>query len=98
MPAYLMSTDPESGYNDLDAMAGYGATVPGIVESFGGRYLLRRSQTRALEGSWEPGDMVLIEFPSMTELRAFYESEQYRPWLELRQRAGRTNIVITEAA
>jgi uncharacterized protein (DUF1330 family) len=33
----------------------------------------------------------------MSRLREFYESDAYRPWLELRQRAGRTSIVVTEA-
>jgi hypothetical protein len=33
----------------------------------------------------------------MSRLREFYESDAHRPWLELRQRAGRTGIVVTEA-
>ncbi|MDT7619804.1 MAG: hypothetical protein QOF99_705 [Pseudonocardiales bacterium] len=97
MAAYLMSVDPGDGYSDSEGMQRYAETVRGIVESFGGDYLVRHRETRTLEGDWAPGHIVLIQFPSMSRLREFYESDAYRPWLELRQRAGRTSIVVTES-
>lgn len=97
MPAaYLMHVDPEGGYADPDGMAQYSAQVGPMVEQFGGVYHLRHKKTRVLEGRWDPEFITLIEFPSMDALLAFYESDDYRPWLELRKNAGLGNIVIAE--
>jgi uncharacterized protein (DUF1330 family) len=96
MPAYLISLEPESGYRDLDAIQRYAEAVPAIVADFDGRYLAPHVQPEILEGDWKPDFVVLIEFPSMTRLREFYDSAAYRPWLELRQKAGDGRIVALE--
>jgi uncharacterized protein (DUF1330 family) len=95
-PAYLLSLDPPDGYSDPDGMRHYAQTVKEIVESFGGIYLVRHHKTRVVEGDWDPLFMVLIRFPSMSKLDAFYDSDLYRPWRELRKKAGRTSIVVAE--
>lgn len=68
------------------------------MESFGGVYHTRHKAVRALEGPWAPEFITLIEFPSMDELRQFYDSEEYRPWLELRRNAGNGSLVIFEGS
>jgi uncharacterized protein (DUF1330 family) len=94
--AYLIHVDPEAGYADPDGMAQYNAHVGAIIESFGGVYHLRHKRTRVLEGQWDPEFITLIKFPSMNKLVEFYESEEYRPWLDLRRDAGEGNIVVIE--
>jgi uncharacterized protein (DUF1330 family) len=94
--AYLIHVDPESGYGDPDGMAQYNAHVGAIIESFGGAYHLRHKKSRVLEGDWSPDFITLIEFPSMIKLLEFYESEEYRPWLDVRKNAGAGRIVVFE--
>ena len=96
--AYLLHVDPPSGYGDPDGMARYASNVGAIVESFGGVYHTRHKAVRVLEGPWAPEFITLIEFPSMDELRQFYDSEEYRPWLELRRNAGNGSLVIFEGS
>lgn len=97
MAVYLMSLDPEGDwYDDIEGITRYGQTVPAMVEAYGGEYLLKRSDPDVLEGEWNPGPVVLVRFPSRDKLDAFYSSDDYRPWLELRQRAGKTRILIFE--
>jgi len=95
MPAYYIAT-PEQ-ITDMDAMQEYAAHPPAVVDAFGGRYLVPRGVTHTLEGSWDPGFMVLIEFPTAERVLEFYESEEYRPWRELRQQAAKTSIVVTQS-
>jgi len=49
------------------------------------------------EGNWQPGRMVMVEFPDMAAARAFYDSAKYR---EARaKRAGATeffNMVVVQ--
>jgi uncharacterized protein (DUF1330 family) len=94
--AYLIHVDPESGYGDPDGMAEYAAQVGAIVEAFGGKYHLRHKETRVLEGDWNPDYITLIEFPSMSKLFEFYDSDEYRPWLDLRKKAGDGRFVVIE--
>jgi len=94
--AYLIHTDPPSGYGDPDGMARYASNVGAVVELFGGVYHSRHTAVRVLEGQWQPEFMTLIEFPSMSKLVEFYESAEYRPWLELRKNAGDGSIVAIE--
>ena len=96
MPAYLISLEPESGYRDLDAIQRYAEAVPAIVAEYGGRYLAAHVKPQILEGDWNPDFIVLIEFPTMARLREFYDSEAYRPWLELRKSVGDGRIVALE--
>ena len=70
MPAYLIAdvevTDP-AGYAD------YTRDIVATVDAFGGRYLVRGGKTEVLEGDWSPRRVVVIEFPSMAQLRAWYD-------------------------
>jgi uncharacterized protein (DUF1330 family) len=94
--AYLIHSDPKSGYRQTDAMAQYSESVRTIVESFGGTYHLRHKAARVLEGTWAPEFVTLIQFPTMTRLLEFYESDEYRPWRDARAEAGDGNIVVVE--
>ena len=38
----------------------------------------RGGATEVLEGDWRPKRLVIIEFPSMGDLLAFYNSSEYR--------------------
>jgi uncharacterized protein (DUF1330 family) len=49
----------------------------------------------ALEGGWQP-TMVIIEFESAAKARAWYDSEAYRPFKELRQRSADLQLIIVE--
>lgn len=94
MSAYMIVTVEEM--LDRDAIQHYAANVHGVMKKFDGDYLVPRSTTRTLEGSWDPGMVVLIEFPSTERILEFYESEEYRPLRDLRHRSAKTSIVITE--
>ncbi len=93
MAAYLFAsvevTDPV-GYED------YRRQVPAIIAAYGGRYLVRGGATVALEGERPEKRLVIVEFPDMARLRAFYDSPEYRPLLALRQRAARSTLTAIE--
>jgi uncharacterized protein (DUF1330 family) len=93
MPAYMIHllTSPRLDTEQAAAMTQALDHIKAIVESFGGRYLTRLSDLEALDGDTDANLVSLIEFPSMSDLRAFYTSEQYRPFSS--QRAGQLLIV-----
>jgi uncharacterized protein (DUF1330 family) len=94
MTAYYIASPEE--VSDPDGMKEYATNSEPVLNSFGGRYLVHRNVARQLSGSWDPKYIVLIEFPSMERLLEWYESEEYRPWRELRERSAKASIVVTE--
>ena len=85
MPAYIYAnveiTDPV-------AYEAYRAEVPGLIAAHGGRYLVRGGATTVLEGPGVPQRQVILEFPDMAHLQAFYHSVDYQRLIAIRQSAS----------
>jgi uncharacterized protein (DUF1330 family) len=79
--------------------AGYEAyrqQVPATIAAYGGRYLARGGATEVLEGSWSPRRCVILEFPSMAQLKAWWDSPEYQPVRAIRERTTRSHLVATD--
>ena len=74
----------------------YRAQLPAIIAAHGGRYLVRGGAAQRLEGDVSVQRQVILEFPSMVALKAFYESPEYAPLIALRQRAARGSLLAVE--
>jgi uncharacterized protein (DUF1330 family) len=81
---------------DKVAYEEYRQKVPATIAAYGGRYIARGGATEVLEGGWLPKRCVLIEFASMAKLKAWWESPEYVPLRAIRQRATRSNLIVTE--
>ena len=93
MAAYVVG---QVKITDPDTFAKYSAQVPGVVEQFGGRYLVRGGKFETLEGEWDVGRLVILEFPSMEHLHRFYNSPEYAPLIKLRQQSADTILSSVE--
>jgi uncharacterized protein (DUF1330 family) len=93
MAAYIIG-DVE--ITDPAAYEVYKDQVPAAIAAYGGRYLARGGAAELLEGGPAPRRQVVLEFPDMASLRAFYDSPEYRPLRDLRQRASTGRLVAVE--
>lgn len=84
MPAYLYAT---FDVTDSVAYERYRQQVPALVAAHGGRFLVRGGATELLEGQTRPMRQVILEFPAMAQLKAFYAAPDYQPLIALRQSA-----------
>ncbi|TIU52637.1 MAG: DUF1330 domain-containing protein, partial [Mesorhizobium sp.] len=48
------------------------------------------------EGDWEPHRLVIIEFPDMAALTAWYDSPEYERLKQIRFRCAHTRIIALE--
>ena len=67
-----------------------------VIEAYGGRYLVRGGAVEQLEGRPDPNRLVILEFPDMVCLKAFYQSAPYQPLLAIRRRAARSSLIAVE--
>ena len=74
----------------------YRQKVPATIAAYGGRYLARGGITEVLEGTALPGRCVLLEFPSMARLKAWWDSPEYKPLRGIRERSAKTYLFVTE--
>lgn len=60
----------------------YMEEVQATLDPFAGRFLVHGGRADVLEGSW--GDIVVVEFPTAEQARAWYDSPAYRRILPMR--------------
>ena len=94
MPAYLFVNIHQ--VVDEPKMEEYRKGVFATVAQYGGKYLVIGGSTDLLEGNWRPTFPVVIEFPSMKQARAWYDSPEYKPLLKLRLEATRGDAIFVE--
>lgn len=94
MPAYSIT---EVEIIDRDDAQRYAQLARAAVLRHGGRYLALAATPTAAEGQWPSSQrIVLIEFPSMEHLRAWYDSEEYAPAKELAKTALRRRLLFVD--
>ncbi len=85
-PAYLIANIEE--VTDKVMLAKYGEAVPKTEAAFGGHLIVRGSRAVALDSSPLPkGTFVVIQFPSMLALRAWWDSPEYSALRPLREKS-----------
>lgn len=93
MAAYIVAdieiTDPEEYQR-------YARQTPGTLEPYGGKFLVRGGQPETLEGDWQTKRLVIIEFPGVAQLRAWYDSPGYSAIKGIRQGAAISNILFVQ--
>jgi uncharacterized protein (DUF1330 family) len=66
------------------------------VEKYGGRYIVRGGPVQVIEGEWTPKRFVILEFPSMEQAKAWYDSAEYSGPKAVRHRTARSNLIMVE--
>lgn len=75
----------------------YVENVTRMVERFGGKYLARTSGVEKLEGDGPPPQILLIlEWPSREAALAFYESDEYSPYLQSRLQGAKSQLLLAK--
>lgn len=83
-------TDPH-GYAEYKNLA------PAAVALYGGRYIARGGKTETLEGDWHPNRLVILEFPSIEQAKAWLNSPEYAPARAMRHQYANSRMVVVES-
>lgn len=93
MPAYVVV---EVRVTDPVRYEEYKKQVEPTILAHGGKYLVRGGATEALEGEWDPGRFVLLEFPDAGRAREWWSSEAYRGPKAIRAGAATSRMLLVE--
>ncbi len=93
MPAYVIANVT---VKDPARYATYRQQVDATLEPFGGRFLARGGNIEVLEGEWRPGRLVILEFPSVAQARAWWDSPAYAAAKALRQATSDGTLLVIE--
>ena len=93
MAAYLIS---DLTVRDAEAFQTYRTRAAAAIEKYGGRYLARGGEIQALEGSWHPGNIVVVEFPDLGQARAWCTSPEYASALKVRDIALERDMILVD--
>lgn len=93
MAAYVIVeisvTDPK-GYEE------YKKYTPGSLIPFEGKFAVRGGHTETLEGEWNPERIVVLEFPTLEQAKAWYHSDVYTEAKKIRLRSAVTKMIVVE--
>ena len=95
MPAYVIV---DVDIKDPVRYEDYKKLTPGIVGSYGGKFIVRGGTTETLEGEWHPGRVVVLEFPNAEQAKAGYTSPEYTAAKNIRLQASTGKIILVEGA
>lgn len=83
---------------DSELYESYKKLTPSTLAAYDGKFIVRGGQTEILEGSWQPGRVVVLEFPNIERAKEWWNSEIYSKAKVIRQKAAETNLIIVEGA
>lgn len=94
MAAYVIATI--DNVTDMDKIAQYRDLAAKATAKAGGKYIARGGETVPLEGGWEPGRAVILEFPSLEAAKAWYHSPEYQEAFGVRKGSADFKILAVE--
>ncbi|HEX6509286.1 MAG TPA: DUF1330 domain-containing protein, partial [Chloroflexota bacterium] len=63
---------------------------------YGGTFIVRGGKHETLDGDWQPGRVVVLEFPSLEQARAWWSSPEYEEGKAIRREAANSRMVLVE--
>jgi uncharacterized protein (DUF1330 family) len=91
MPAYIIV---DVDIQDAAMYEAYKKLTPGSLATYGGKFIVRGADTETLEGDWQPGRFVILEFPSVTAAKKWWNSPEYAPAKAIRQKSASTRMIV----
>ncbi|MGD0702505.1 MAG: DUF1330 domain-containing protein [Trebonia sp.] len=90
--AYVVSA--VEGVADASAVKRYAEVAGPAIEHFGGRFIVSNTEPVVVEGESSSNYVSMVEFPSMEDAKAWYNSPEYAEARDLTPAAFRGRLLI----
>jgi uncharacterized protein (DUF1330 family) len=86
----LLEVTDRKGWED------YRANIQAVLAEFGARVIAADPNYQVLEGEWDGVSNVIIEFPDLDAADLLYNSDKYKPLLDMRLEATKGNLILLD--
>jgi uncharacterized protein (DUF1330 family) len=93
MTAYLVL---DFSIRDVPGFMAYVEAIPAFIEKHGGRYIVRGVEPTVMEGEWAPERMVILEFPSRENAKAFLGDPAAQALFDVRHRTTISKLILVD--
>jgi uncharacterized protein (DUF1330 family) len=93
MSAYVIAN---VDIRDPATYAEYIKLTPVTIAAFGGRFIARGGKSERLEGDMPANRIVILEFDTYEQAKAWYDSEGYRAARAVRQSASVGTLILVD--
>ncbi|MEM7093657.1 MAG: DUF1330 domain-containing protein [Actinomycetota bacterium] len=93
MPAYVVSM---MTIHDPDVYRQYTDRTPPIVKKYGGKFLTRGEEITCVEGQEYDGRLVILEFPSKADVKAWFADPDYEEAMAFRHASSTMNYLLLQ--
>ena len=93
MKAYLVL---DFSVHDLPGFMPYVSAIPAFIDKHGGRYIVRGVEPTVMEGDWAPELMVILEFPSRENAKAFLDDPEAQALFAVRHKTTNRKLVLVD--
>ena len=93
MSAYVIAMFDVS---DQENYAKYAASAPAATAKFGGKAIARDANAGPLEGDFSPDRVVILEFPTVEDAKAWYDSPEYQEARNFRLGAADFRMLVAD--
>ena len=93
MAAYIIV---DVNINNRQEYEEYKRLTPASIAAHDGKFVVRGGSTETLEGNWQPGRIVVLEFPSFEKAKEWWASAEYAPAKAIRQKNAETRMIVVE--
>ena len=93
MAAYFIA---DVDITDAEEYRRYAQQAGPIIRQYGGKTLVMDNQPETTEGNWHPKRIVMIEFPTVEQARAWYDSPEYTAISDMRFRSANSNVILVK--
>lgn len=93
MAAYVIA---RVNVTDPDQYGEYKLLTPAAISAYGGAFIVRGGEHHVLEGVDDDRRIVVLEFATMDDARAFYDSPEYVEARAVRAGAAEMEMVVVE--
>ena len=81
---------------DKEKYDAYRPLAAKAIEQYGGTYIVRGGASEVLEGTWVPKRLVILQFPTVEQAKAWYHSPEYNAGKAIRHASANTQMVVVE--
>jgi uncharacterized protein (DUF1330 family) len=81
---------------DFETFMVYFREIPTHIKRHKGKYIVEGVKPDAIEGDWEPDTIVVLEFPSEENARAFLEDPEIQPVFAIRHKSTISKLILVD--